>query len=383
MQNWLLPEFIEDILPPEAARIEGLRRQILELFTSWGYQQVTPPMVEYLHSLLTGAGHDLDLKTFKVVDQLTGQLMGIRADLSPQVARIDAHLLNALGVTRLCYAGTVLHTLPDGLMQAREFLQMGAELYGHSGIEADCEIQGLMLDSIRATGLTGLHLDLGHVGIFHALMNQTELEDEGQSCVFDAMRSKDPDALKAHANLLPPRVMDSLMALQTLYGGIDVIDQAKRLLPKNAIIERAFRDLEMLIQHAGDVSIGIDLADLHGYHYHSGVVFAVYAPGFSQPLARGGRYDRVGEIFGRARPATGFSMNLRALVRGLPPAREQSGILAPLISSDPVLCALVRELRAKGEVVIYDLPGHEETSDELACNRIIKRSGRGYKVVPI
>ncbi|MDE3208204.1 MAG: ATP phosphoribosyltransferase regulatory subunit, partial [Pseudomonadota bacterium] len=346
------------------------------------YKQVTPPMVEYLHSLLTGAGHDLDLKTFKVVDQLTGQLMGLRADLSPQVARIDAHQLNFNGVNRLCYAGVVLHTLPDGLLQSREFLQVGAELYGHSGIEADCEIQNLMLEALYVIGLSKPHLDLGHVGIFHALMRETHLDADIQSALFDAMRTKDPDALKTQGKMLSSKVLDSLIFLQNLSGGPEILDEARRLLPKEAAIGRALADLVLLIENTKNVSIGIDLADLHGYHYHSGVVFAAYCSGFSQPVARGGRYDRVGEVFGRARPATGFSMNLRAIGRGLSTSNPSSGILAP-IGSDPLLSELVKSLRAQGEVVVSDLPGHQTTAVELGCDRVIRYNGTDYVVVPI
>jgi len=372
MQTWLLPEYIEDILPPEARRIESLRRRLLDLFHVHGYQQVIPPLLEYLPSLLTGTGHDMDLKTFKVVDQLSGRMMGLRADITPQAARVDAHLLNRGGVVRLCYAGSVLHALPDGMMQTREPLQIGAELFGHAGIESDVEIQQLMLKALRLIGLQGVHLDIGHVGIFQTLMERGGVSAELEAALFQALQGKDVPSIAELAQGLDDVTRDAVLLLPQLYGGMDVLERARQSLPDYPEIQRALADLRSIAAGVGGMaaSIAFDLAELRGYHYHSGVVFAAYLPGQAHAVAKGGRYDEVGSVFGRARPATGFSMDLRVLCGALGPAAAAPAILAPY-AGDAALQDKIEALRSQGEVVVVDLPGHEAQRDELNCDRVL------------
>ena len=378
MRAWLLPEHIEDILPHEAARIERLRRELLDLFRLHGYELVMPPLLEYVDSLLTGTGHDLDLQTFKLVDQLSGRTLGLRADITPQVARIDAHLLNRSGVTRLCYAGSVLHTLPSGINRTREPLQIGAELYGHDGIESDVEIQRLMMSALELAGLTSSYLDIGHVAIFRSLVRRAGIDGERESDLFRAMQSKDQPALRELTRKSPRALRDALTALPELYGGPEVLATAARRLPQHPEIKQALRDLRALSDALQDVARirCFDLAELRGYHYHSGVVFAVYAEGQPYAVGRGGRYDEVGKAFGRARPATGFSMDLRELaaLRNEEPAR--SGVLAPYAPGDAALQRRIASLRSGGTPVIVDLPGRGR-SDELAVGRkLVRRAGR-------
>jgi ATP phosphoribosyltransferase regulatory subunit len=378
MRAWLLPEHIEDILPHEAARVERLRREMLDLFRLHGYELVMPPLLEYVDSLLTGTGHDLDLQTFKLVDQLSGRTLGLRADITPQVARIDAHLLNRPGVTRLCYAGSVLHTLPNGINRTREPLQIGAELYGHEGIESDVEIQRLMMSALELTGLTSSYLDIGHVAIFRSLVRHAGIEGERESDLFRAMQSKDQPTLRELTRKAPRALRDALTALPELYGGPEVLATAARRLPQHPEIKRALRDLRALSDALQDVARirCFDLAELRGYHYHSGVVFAVYTEGQPYAVGRGGRYDEVGKAFGRARPATGFSMDLRELaaLRSAEPAR--SAVLAPYAPGDATLQRRIASLRSKGIPVIVDLPGPGR-SDVLAVSRqLVRRAGR-------
>src|SRR4249920_262014 len=317
MRRWLLPEYIEDILPAEAQRIEGLRRRILDLFRVHGYELVMPPLLEHLESLLSGTGHDLDLKTFKLVDQLSGRLLGLRADMTPQVARIDAHLLNRQGVTRLCYAGTVLHTQPSGLLRTREPMQIGAEIYGHSGLESDIEIQTLMLRALRATGVKGVHLDIGHVSVFRALITRAGASPQQEAELFQVLQAKDVPALRELSNGLDVTTREALMLLPELYGGTEVLTTARERLPQFPELIACIDALAQIGgQLNGDVQeLCFDLAELRGYHYHSGVVFAAYAGSRPEAIARGGRYDEVGRAFGRARPATGFTMDLRELAQ--------------------------------------------------------------------
>jgi len=383
MRKWLLPEYIEDILPAEARRIEGLRRSMLDLFEVHGYQLVLPPLLEYVESLLTGTGHDLDLKTFKLVDQLSGRMLGVRADITPQVARIDAHLMNREGVNRLCYAGSVLHTLPGGLNRTREPLQIGAEIYGHAGIESDLEVQRLMLDALRLAGIAQLHLDIGHVAVFRALVRKAEVEPEAEAELFRAVQAKDVPALAKLVRKLDRGLRHALLALPELAGGIDVLAQAKQRLPEYTEIRRALAQLRAIaasLQDAG-TQICFDLGELRGYHYHSGVVFAVYAEGWSNALALGGRYDEVGKAFGRARPATGFSMDLREIVAAAPAGEARGAMLAPHLPQDAALQRRIAMLRKAGEIVIIDLPGHEKSRGELGCDRCLQRINGQWKVV--
>jgi ATP phosphoribosyltransferase regulatory subunit len=318
MTAWLLPENVEDVLPPQAWRMEDVRRALLDLFRARGYQLVIPPLMEYVDSLLTGVGADLDLKTFKLVDQLSGRLMGVRADITPQVARIDAHLLAANAVNRLCYAGSVLHTQPDGFHRSREPIQLGAELYGSVGVDADAdlEILTLMLDALVASGVADIQLDIGHVGVYRALAREAGLSGDAEHRLFEALQAKDGSAVAALAAPLPPALRDAFGALPQLYGSRAVLAEARSRLPQLPAVAAALDTLDAIERGlaAASVEAAYDLAELRGYGYHSGVVFAAYTGGRSRAIAQGGRYDEVGAVFGRARPATGFSLDLRELV---------------------------------------------------------------------
>lgn len=379
MRAWLLPEYIEDILPAEALQIERLRRSILDRFAAHGYQLVMPPLLEYVESLLTGTGHDLDLRTFKLVDQLSGRMLGVRADITPQVARIDAHLLNRSGVTRLCYAGSVLHTLPSGMNRTREPLQIGAEIYGHSGIESDGEIQRLMMKALEIARIRNVFLDLGHVAVFRGLVKRARVAPGLESDLFRAMQAKDVPGLRDLTRKLDHKTREALALLPELYGGAEVLALARRKLPDYPEIRAALRDLKALSDQLRDVASirCFDLAELRGYHYHSGVVFAAYADGWPNALALGGRYDEVGKAFGRARPATGFSMDLRELAQASPNGPLRGGILAPYAPREAGLQRRVEALRARGEVVVVDLPGHAGSRAELGCDRrLVRRTGK-------
>ena len=378
MQNWLLPEYVDDMLPDEAWRIEGMRAQFLDLLRKAGYQLVAPPLLEYAESLLIHGSTDMDLRTFKLVDQLSGRTLALRADITPQVARIDAHLLNRQGVARLCYAGSVLHTQPMGLTRTRELLQIGAELYGHGGLESDLEIQQLMLQSLALLGVKNVHLDLGHVGVFRALASHAELDKDLESRLFIALQSKDSAALQILVQPLDAKLRSALVALPTLYGDCgDVLARARKLLPKHAEIVSALDALQTVSGRLQALvsSVGIDLADLRGYHYHSGMVFAAYHAGSHDAIALGGRYDELGKCFGRARAATGFSMDLRQLYRLLPPQAARLGICAPRLE-DAALFEKIAQLRASGEAVVVDLLGDASLRGELQCDReLVLRNG--------
>ncbi len=376
MRNWLLPENIEDILPPQAQRIERIRATLLELFRVHGYRLVIPPMLEYLESLLTGTGHDLDLRTFKLVDQLSGRMMGVRADITPQVARIDAHLMDREGVARLCYAGSVLLTRPRGLASTREPLQIGAEIYGHAGIESDLEIQTLLVEALAACGISGARLDIGHVAVFRAICRHGGVGAELESELYEVLSAKDLPALRTISKRLPNTTRKALLALPELYGDGAMLERARRTLPRYSEIVAALRSLKVLTRN-GAIPVSVDLADLRGYHYHSGVVFAAYVPGVANAVALGGRYDEVGKAFGRARPATGFSMDLRDLERAAPHAAGGAAVRAPY-SSDPGLAAAIRKLRSGGEIVAVELPGHAAAAHARPdCDReLVKRRGK-------
>lgn len=371
MLNWLLPENIADVLPSEARKIEELRRRMLDNFRLYGYEMVMPPLLEYLESLLTGAGQDTHLSTFKLVDQLSGRTMGIRADMTTQVARIDAHLLNRNSVTRLCYAGSVLHAKPSGLYMTREPLQIGAEIYGHAGLEADAEIQELALISLAQAGIYKVRLDLCHVGVLRALIVNDKLANSQAAQLFDLLAAKDIPSLKELTKNYQSITRMALLKLPELYGDTDVICKARVILPALAGVVQALDELQKLAQLAGSANVTIDLADLRGYHYHSGVMFAAYLPGLPNAVVRGGRYDHVGEAFGRARPATGFSMDLRELARLIPRIERKRAIRAPW-RMDAALREKVAELRRKGEIVIQSFLDQENTQDEFNCDRIIE-----------
>lgn len=370
MPNWLLPENIADVLPSEARKIEELRRALLDKFRSFGYELVMPPMLEYLESLMPVADHEMDLRMFKLVDQLSGRSMGLRADMTTQVARIDAHLLNRASVTRLCYAGSVLHTRPSGLHATREPFQIGAEIYGHAGLEADAEIQALALAALRLAGLSSVRIDMCHAGILRALLATDAQASRHAADIVGLMRAKDLPQLQALTAGFAEPVRSALLALPTLYGDISVIERARSVLPKEPVITAALDDLALLATTAGEASVTIDLADLSGYQYESGAMFSLYVPGLPNAVARGGRYDHVGEAFGRARPATGFSMDLRELARLLPAAAPVPAIRAPW-GREPALVSFIAELRQAGEVVIQALPGHENEQQEFDCDRMI------------
>ncbi|MDD4965127.1 MAG: ATP phosphoribosyltransferase regulatory subunit [Gallionella sp.] len=383
MQNWLLPEYIQDMLPDEASRVEQMRRQWLDLLRQSGYQLVAPPLLEYAESLLLDDSADMDLRTFKLVDQLSGRTLALRADITPQVARMDAHLLNRKGVARLCYAGSVLHTQPVGLTRTRELLQIGAELYGYAGLQGDIEIQQLMLASLRLLGIEDVHLDLGHVGVFRALVSHAGIDKALESALFAALQSKDSTALQALVLDLEESTQTALLALPTLYGECsEVLARAYDILPNTPDILAALADLAKVSAQLQVDSLGIDLADLRGYHYHSGMVFAAYHAGSHDAIALGGRYDDLGKSFGRARPATGFSMDLRQLYRLLPPQSTSQGICAPFVN-DPTLDSKIAQLRAVGEVVVVDLLGDPACWAELQCDRELVLHEGTWQVIAV
>jgi ATP phosphoribosyltransferase regulatory subunit len=366
--NWLLPEYIADALPAEAARIEGLRRTVLDHFRGCGYEFVMPPMLEYLDSLLTGAGQDLNLRTFKLIDQLSGRTMGVRADITPQAARIDAHLLNRQGVTRLCYCDSVLHTLPATISASREPVQIGAELYGYAGIAADLDVIRLMAGAFAKAELPLSRIDLGHVGIFRALAEAAGMSPEVEESVLSLLQNKDVPGLAEACGGLAAPWREALLCLPQLYGGAEVLDRAARELPELPAIAAALEGLRHLLAGAPELPFSIDLSDLRGYHYHNGVVFAAYCPGYPAAIALGGRYDGVGQAFGRARPATGFSLDLRELARLVPAGMPATAILAPNAGQDRVLAAQIAALRERGEVVVEALPG-ESACEGPRCDR--------------
>ena len=378
MRRWLLPEHIEDVLPAEARAMERLRRAILDLFEVHGYELVAPPLLEYVESLLSGTGRDLDLATFKLVDQLSGRMMGVRADHTPQVARIDAHLLNRQGVARLCYCGSVLHTVPAGMTKMREPIQIGAELYGHAGLEADVEIVQLMIAALKTAGIGRVHLDLGNPTIYRELAkgqpSRPSPKAEGEE-LFHAVQQKDAPAAKELGG-------EAFAALTALNGGSrEVIAQARRRLPKSKPVASALDALEKLAARceAPGVDVSVDLAELGGFNYESGLVFAAFTPGSPDAIARGGRYDEVGASFGRARPATGFTLDLRQLAALAPKPDARGAILAPALD-DAALASAIAELRDKGDIVVVEMPGHEKARAELGCDRKLVKKGGKWRV---
>jgi ATP phosphoribosyltransferase regulatory subunit len=374
MPNWLLPENIADVLPSEARKTEELRRSVLDHFRRFGYELVMPPMLEYVESLMPFPDQDMDLRMFKLVDQLSGRTMGLRADMTIQVARIDAHLLNRKAVTRLCYAGSVLHARPSGFHTTREPLQIGAEIYGHAGLEADIEIQSLALKSVHLAGLSKITLDLSHNAILNAILEDDTEAKRHQADIVGMLRAKDLPSLKAFGAGFAVPVRDALAALISLHGDESVLQRARQELPAKPGIHKALDELSLLAQSAGAVRVNIDLADLSGYQYESGAMFALYVDGLPNAVARGGRYDHVGQAFGRARPATGFSMDLREVARLLPAAAPASAVRAPW-GREPALVELIASLRGQGEIVIQLLPGEESAEQEFDCDREIVADG--------
>ena len=368
MSAWVLPDHIADVLPSEARHIEEIRRNLLDMARCYGYELVMPPLLEHLESLLTGTGEALDLQTFKLVDQISGRMMGLRADSTPQVARIDAHLLNRPGVTRLSYCGPVLHTRPAAPHATREPLQLGAEIYGHEGLEADLEILELALDSLRAVQIGELAVDLADVRVVNALLAETSLSAQQTAEVHAALASKDTSALALLTAQAPTAIAAALQQLTGLYGDASILEQARRVLPALPAIHAALDQLQWLAGHLDGVNVSFDLADLRGYAYYTGARFAVYAAGAPDALVRGGRYDAVGSVFGRKRPAVGFSLDIKGVALAARPPVLRAAIRAPW-GEDAALRQAIAKLRTNGETVVCVLPGHESDVDEFQCDR--------------
>ena len=378
VDHWQLPDGVEEILPAQAESVEILRRSLLDLYRSWGYRLVIPPLMEFTESLLVGLGEDLDLLTFKLTDQLSGRTLGIRADITPQVARIDAHSLAEEGVTRLCYAGSTLHTRPKSLFSSRSPIQLGAELYGDDSLGADVEVVRLMLATLSAAGLDGVTLDLGHVGIYEAVLASAGLSGEQEKTVFDALQRKSvPDLQRALAGA-EPAIAALIVGLVDLHGDESVLADARDLFAE--AVPAALAAVDALQEVATDIrrqqpalDIYFDLAELRGYHYHTGIVFAAYVPGCGQALANGGRYNDVGAVFGRSRPATGFATDLKALMALLPATEQEAGAISMPDADDPALQEVASALRAAGEVVINCLSG----APDPRCDRqLIELDGK-------
>ena len=375
----MLPVGVEEILPPRAYLIEQARRSLIDLFDVWGYEFVMPPFIEYLESLLTGTGPDLDLQTFKLIDQLSGRSLGMRADMTPQVARIDAHSLRRDEPVRLCYLGTVLHTRPDGFSGSRSPIQVGAELYGHAGVESDCEIICLLLETLANSGIRDVHLDIGHMGVFHGLSELVGFEADDEVTLFDALQRKSRSEIEdlLSATGVEPSVSEMILGLGELNGGAEVLERAATVLSKAPLeVQESLQRLQSLAEalrgRIGDVSLHVDLAELRGYRYERGVVFAAFVPGHGQEIARGGRYDGIGEAFGHSRPAIGFSTDLKTLVALADPSTRSptEGIFAPWVQ-DPGLYSKIRALRNDGERVVSELPGQSGNAGSMNCNRVL------------
>lgn len=389
--TWLLPQGIEDVLPAEAKQLENIRRKLLDTFNNWGYELVIPPFVDFLDSLLTGTGRDLDLRTFKITDQVSGKLLGIRSDMTPQVARIDAHNLKYSRPTRLCYVGTILKTLGDSLEASRSPMQIGAEIYGHTGLESDIEVIQLMLEMLSMTGLQNVHLDIGHVGIFRGLSKQAGLSSAQESELFDVLQRKAKPELNEILNGygIDEDLKEIFSCLPSLNGDHTILSRAADLF-RNAD-DSVKQSLEVLTKINDSISklfpnlpLSFDLAELRGYHYHTGIVFAAFIPGMGKEVARGGRYDNIGEFFGRARAATGFSADLKLLSAHTERFDEQAEqiVYAPFLD-DNELREKVRDLRAQGIKVIQQLPGHPEEITEQACTDILKKEQNKWVITPV
>lgn len=368
MSAWVLPDHIADVLPSGARHIEEIRRDLLDMARCYGYELVMPPLLEHLESLLSGTGEALDLQTFKLVDQLSGRMMGLRADTTPQVARIDAHLLNRRGVTRLCYCGPVLHTRPGGPHATREPLQFGAEIYGHAGVEADLEILTLALDALRTVNAGALTVDLADARIVNALVHASAMEQPQCELLHAALAEKDVSAIRALTSGVEPKIAQGLAQLVDLYGDISVLDRALASLPDLPDIRAAVDSLRWLAGHIEGAQVSIDLSDLRGYAYYTGARFSIFSHSANDALARGGRYDEVGSVFGRKRPAVGFSLDVKALAESLTPKPLHLAVRAPW-GEAPALREAIAVLRKQGETVVCVLPGHESEVDEFQCDR--------------
>jgi ATP phosphoribosyltransferase regulatory subunit len=377
VDRWLLPDGIEEVLPEAAARVEQLRRQLLDLFASWGYELVIPPLVEFTESLLIGLGADIDMLTFRVTDQLSGRAMGIRADITPQVARIDAHSLAREGVGRFCYAGSVLHTRPGSILASRSPIKLGAELYGDESLQADIEVISLMLETLKSAGLKDIVLDLGHVGIYRALLADSGLDAIQEAAVFDALQRKSiPDLEQAVQAVADPERRQQIVQLASMHGDATVLDAVSYA---SAAIDELRQVSDTLARRYPEVGIYFDLSELRGYHYHTGLVFAAYLPGKGHALANGGRYDDVGQVFGRARPATGFSTDLKAILELQELAPSGTAAISAPADGDAALWETVAGLRASGETVINSLSG--ETDER--CDRALRLRDGAWTVEPL
>lgn len=390
--RWLLPEGVEEVLPPQAHKLETLRREILDLYRGWGYQLVITPLIEYIDSLLVGSSHDLDLHTFKITDQLSGRMMGVRADITPQVARIDARNLHRQGPVRLCYADSVLHTRPQGLLSSRVPIKIGAELFGHAGVACDIELILLMAETLRLADIRPIHVVLGHVGIFRGLVTAAGLSADAETELFDLVQRKAHAETDAwlDANVPEQGVRELLRGLSQLSGSVEVMDAAEALLTSApSSVRTALTELRQISDAVGqrisDITLGFDLSELRGYQYHTGTVFAAYTPEHGKAVAKGGRYDEIGKVFGRARPASGFDADLKMLAqlsnRDYPSARV---VLAP-DQPDAALHGLIAKLRSDGDIVVQHLGAGEPDDDvmrELQCSACIEADDKiGWRVV--
>jgi len=389
---WLLPEGVDEILPEDARHLETLRRQLLDVFECWGFEKVVPPFIDYLDSLLTGSAHDLNLQTFKLTDQLNGEMLGIRADMTPQVARIDAHRLENNQPSRLCYVGTTLHTRGDALDKTRIPMQIGAELFGHAGIDSDAEVVQLMLEVLAMSGLKNVHLDLGHVGIYRSLVEQADLNKEQELALFDVLQRKSHCELREllESYKIPEAMQAVFLALPKLNGDKSVLESAQEIFSTaGEAVKKALAELfalaETLHSYYPELTISFDLAELRGYHYHTGLVFSAFVPEMGKEIARGGRYDNIGQIFGRARPATGFSADLKklaALTKESLSEQNVNKIFAPIAQGDLSLDEKVRDLRANGQIVIKALSGQQVSAQELGCTQILEKNDKNWVLVP-
>ena len=394
--RWLLPDGVEEILPNRAFQMEALRRQLLDLYHSWGFDLVIPPMVEFSESLLSGTGADLDLLTFKVTDQLSGRMMGVRADITPQITRMDAHSLRRNGPSRLCYAGTVLHTRPRNPLQNRCPIQVGVELYGEASLAADLEVINLLLETLRVAGMERVHLDLGHVGIYRSLLEFANLSESQERALFDLLQRKAVPELEAwlEGNVTDASAATMFRQLVDLSGDVSVLDTAREVFASApAELEAALDELTEVASQLGqsmpDAELYLDLCELRGYHYHTGLVFSAYAPDLGKAIGTGGRYDHVGEAFGRSRPATGFNVSLNALIKlseknSVAAVGFDSGIYAPAADENTQqLQQVVVDLRNAGERVVCGFQGQQPDFDELHCDRQIILVDGQYQVVPV
>ena len=380
MNQWTLPDYVEDMLPDEAAYLESLRRSILDLYQAHGYFYVIPPMLEYIESLNSN-GQDMDLDTFKVVDQLSGRLMGVRADITPQVARIDAHLIHNEEVTRLSYAGSVLRTKPASFLQSREPFQIGAELYGFKGIEADLEIQALLIKTLNTIGIKSPVFDFNHLDIFTSLIASSNIERDLLDRLYEAMQKKDKSEVKSLTQSLDKKNREALIALVSLYGDVNILKEADKVLPQDKAIKNALQFLNRIDKalKESDITISYDLSDIRGYHYHNGLVFSVYADQCYSPIALGGRYDNIGSSFGRNRPATGFTMDLKNIVTLFPNGKKAKAILAPQ-GNDAGLQKAIETLRQQGDIVAVDLFGNMNVIQNNCDRILIQDAKKAWKV---